>query len=313
MSLDPAYLEYPKRRRGMDHDRYAYSNLFQRPALSWPQGQVAVAIVVSLEWFPIVPEDKPFRAPGHMQTAYPDFRHYTSREYGTRVGLYRMLDAFKARGIPVSVATNAAIAERYPQIVADLVAEGHEIVAHGTDMNGTIASGMDQARHEAIVADSLATLEQATGAMPKGWLSIARSQAMDTPEVLAANGVEYMLDWVNDELPYRFETASGPMLNVPLNHEISDRQVITVQQQSMDSYAQQLEDACDWLLAEAAQYGGRMLPIHLTPYISGLPYRIGALEALLDRLAAREGVWFATTGQIARAAAPQLGLAESLA
>lgn len=308
MSLDPAYLEYPRRRRGMDHDRYAWSNVFQRTPLAWPQGHVAVAIVVSLEWFPIVPEDKPFRAPGHMQTAYPDFRHYTSREYGTRVGLYRMLNAFRTRGIPVSVATNAAIAERYPQIVADLRAEGHEIVAHATDMNAAIASGLDQARHEGIVAQSLAVLEKAGGTRPKGWLSIARSQAMDTPELLAANGVAYMLDWVNDELPYRFETANGPLLNVPLNHELSDRQVVTVQQQSMDSYAQQLEDACDWLLGEAARYGGRMLPIHLTPYISGLPYRIGALEGLLDRLAARSGVWFATAGQIAQAAAPQLGL-----
>lgn len=304
MSLDPAYLEYPKRRRGMDHDRYAYSNLFERTPLAWPNGkQVAVAIVVSLEWFPIVPEDKPFRAPGHMQTAYPDFRHYTSREYGTRVGLYRLLDAFKARGISVSVATNAAIAERYPEIVADLVAEGHEIIAHGTDMNSTIASSMAPVRHEASIANSLSALEKATGSKPKGWLSIARSQAMDTPEVLAANGVEYMLDWVNDELPYRFDTANGALVNVPLNHELSDRQVITVQQQSMDSYAQQLEDACDWLLAEAAQFGGRMLPIHLTPYISGLPYRIGALEGLLDRLAGRDGLWFASTGQVAAAAA----------
>jgi allantoinase len=310
VSLDAAYLDYPKRRRGMDHDRYSYSNLFERTPLAWPSGkQVAVAIVVSLEWFPIVPEVNPFRAPGHMQTAYPDFRHYTSREYGNRVGLYRLLDAFKARDIPVSVATNAAIAERYPEIVADLIAEGHEIVAHGTDMNGTIASGMDQSRHEAIIADSLSALNEATGSKPKGWLSIARSQAMDTSEVLAANGVEYMLDWVNDELPYRFQTAKGSLLNVPLNHELSDRQVITVQQQSMDSYAQQLEDACDWLLGEAAQFGGRMLPIHLTPYISGLPYRIGALEGLLDRLATREGVWFATTGQVAAAAAPQLSKA----
>lgn len=309
MSLDPAYLEYPNRRRGMDHDRYAWSNLFERAPLAWPNGsKVAVAIVVSLEWFPIVPEDKPFRAPGHMQTAYPDFRHYTSREYGTRVGLYRMLDAFKARGIAVSVAMNSAIATRYPEIVADVIAEGHEIVAHATDMNATIASGMDAPRHQAIVADSLATLEQATGTRPKGWLSIARAQAMDTPDLLTANGVAYMLDWVNDELPYRFETANGPLLNVPLNHEISDRQIITVQQQSMDSYAQQLEDACDWLLAEAAQFGARMLPIHLTPYISGLPYRIDALEGLLDRLTARSGVWFATTGAIAASAAPQLGI-----
>lgn len=309
MSLDAGYLEYPKRQRGMDHGRYGWSNIFDRPPISWPDGKsVAVALVVSLEWFPILPEDKPFRAPGHMQTAYPDYRHYTSREYGTRVGFYRLLDTFRALSIPVSVAMNAAIAERYPEIVADVIAEGNEIVAHATDMNATIASGMDAARHQAIIADSLSALEKASGTRPQGWLSIARSQAMDTPDLLAAHGARYMLDWVNDELPYRFETANGPIVNLPLNHELSDRQVITVQQQSMDSYAQQIEDACDWLTAEAATGGGRMLPLHLTPYITGLPYRIDALAALLGRLSQRKAVWFATCSEIVAQAAPQIGL-----
>ncbi len=89
------------------------------------------------------PADKPFRAPGHTVTAYPDYRHYTAREYGTRVGFYRLLDAFAKVGAPVSVAVNGAIADRYPSIIADIVAAGHEIVAHSTDMNGTIAGGMD--------------------------------------------------------------------------------------------------------------------------------------------------------------------------
>src|SRR3546814_13568745 len=82
----------------------------------------------------------PFRAPGHMQTAYPDYRHYTAREYGTRVGLYRLLDAFERIGARISVACNSAIAERYPELVADIVAKGHEIIAHSTDITGTIAS-----------------------------------------------------------------------------------------------------------------------------------------------------------------------------
>src|SRR5881628_242679 len=108
MSLDPSYLTYPRRSRGMDHDYYPYSNIFERPGIDWGEGvKVAVAIVVDLEWFPITPNDKPFRAPGHMVTPYPDYRHYTSREYGTRVGLYRLLDAFAAVGARVSVATNA--------------------------------------------------------------------------------------------------------------------------------------------------------------------------------------------------------------
>src|ERR1700712_898828 len=164
MALDPAYLEYPRRARGMDHDLYAYSNLFERPPVVWAGGKtVAVPIVVSLEWFPIVPEDTPFRAPGHMQTAYPDYRHYTSREYGTRVGFYRLLDAFAKVGARVSVATNATIAERYPSVIRDIVPAGHEIVAHSTDMNGTIATGLDEADERALIAASLDTLERVAG------------------------------------------------------------------------------------------------------------------------------------------------------
>lgn len=303
MTLDPACLAYPRRGRGMDHDLYPWSNLFARAPIAWPGGKsVAVAIVVSLEWFPIVASDTPFRAPGHMQTAYPDYRHYTAREYGTRVGFYRLLDAFAKAGATVSVAVNAAIATRYPTIVRDIVAAGHEIVAHSTDMNGTIATGLSEDKERTLITTSLDTLEQVSGTRPVGWHSIARSQSWATPGLLAEAGVEYMLDWVNDDLPFRMETPTGGIVNLPLNHELSDRQIITVQQQSADSYAQQMRDAHDWLAREAAESGGRMLPLHVTPYIMGLPYRIGAFEVLLGWLAAQPETWFASTGSIGAAA-----------
>jgi allantoinase len=303
MTLDPSYLEYPKRARGMDHDLYRWSNLFERPPVVWPEGKsVAVPIVVSLEWFPLIPEDKPFRAPGHMQTAYPDYRHYTSREYGTRVGFYRLLDAFASAGVQVSVATNAAIAERYPLIVREIVAAGHEIVAHSTDMNGTIASGLPEADERTLIATSLDTLERISGTRPTGWHSIARSQSWNTPRLLAEAGVTYMLDWVNDELPYAMTTAAGSIVNLPLNHELSDRQIITVQQQSADSYGVQIRDAFQWLAGEAETGGGRMLPLHITPYIMGLPYRIGAFEHLLDWLTSEQSAWIAPAGAVVAAA-----------
>jgi allantoinase len=299
MALDPAYLEYPRRARGMDHDLYPYSNLFDRAPVAWPDGRtVATVAVVSLEWFPILPADKPFRAPGHMQTTYPDYRHYTSRDYGTRVGFYRLLDAFAAAGVRMSVACNAAIAERYPSVIADIRAAGHEILAHSTDMNGTIATGLDEAAERSLIATTLDTLERVSGTRPRGWLSIARSQSWNTPRLLAEAGVGYMLDWVNDELPYAMATAAGPIVNLPLNHELSDRQVITVQQQSADSYAEQLRDAHAWLAAEARRHGGRMLPLHWTPYIVGLPYRIGAMEGALRWLAKQPETWFATAGEV---------------
>lgn len=295
MSLDPAYLAYPRRRHGYDHDLYGWSALHQRPPLRWPQGQVAVWLCTSLEWFPILPGDVPFRAPGHMATAYPDYRHYTARDYGNRVAAWRILDAMAAVGARGSFAMNAAVAERCPELLAAVQAAGHEVIAHSTCMNGTIDSSLPLDAERALIADTAARFA-GVGVRPDGWLSIARSQSWHTPDLLLAAGYRYCCDWVNDELPWRF--ANG-LINLPLNHELSDRQMIAVQQQSADVWSQSLEDAFDWLAAEAAATGaGRMLPIHITPYIIGLPYRIAALERLLGRLAARSECWFATGGAI---------------
>jgi len=298
MTLDPAYLQYPRRAAGYDHNLYAYERLDQRALPVWPEGRaVATWIVVSLEWFPITPSDTPFRAPGHMQTSYPDYRHYTAREYGTRVGFYRLLDAFAKAGVRASVAANGVIADRYPSIVRDIVDAGHEVIAHSTDMNGTIASGLPIDEERALIARSADALAQVTGIRPRGWHSIARSQSWNTVPLLKEAGFDYCCDWVNDEMPWAF--ANG-LLNLPLNHELSDRQILTVQQQSVDSYAQQILDAHDWLGGEVRAGGGaRMLPLHLTPYIIGLPYRMDAFEALLAALAARPDNWFARGDEIA--------------
>lgn len=293
--LDPAYLHYPHRRHGYDHDLYDWSALHQRPPLTWPKGSVAVWICVSLEYFPILPTDKPFRAPGHMQTAYPDFRHYTARDYGNRIGAWRFLEALSTAGATASFATNAAVAERLPDLLAAVQTGGHEVIAHSTDMNGTIDATLGQDAERALITQTRDRLA-ACGLQPDGWLSIARSQSFHTADLLVEAGYRYACDWVNDELPYRFRNG---LINLPLNHELSDRQIITVQQQSADSWAQSLEDAFDWLAAEAAATNcARMLPIHITPYIMGLPYRIAAFERLLARLAARSECWFAPGGAI---------------
>lgn len=293
MTLDSAYLEYSNRRHGYDHKLYNWTAIHERDPVSWPDGRsVAVWACVNLEWFPIIPVDTPFRAPGHMQTAYPDYRHYTARDYGNRVGVYRLLDAFFKAGIKASFATNGAIAERYPGLLLDIVNAGHEIIAHSTDMNGTIASGLPVEKERSIIAKSLDTLERATGVRPHGWMSIARSQSWNTPDLLMEAGLRYCCDWVNDELPYRFNNG---LINLPLNHELSDRQIITVQQHSAESYAQQMRDAFAWL---ASERGGRLLPLNLTPYIMGLPYRMLALEDLLRDLAAQPQAWLASGIQI---------------
>jgi hypothetical protein len=296
--LPDSYCEYPRRRAGYDHDLYAWSNMHARPPVTWPQGSVAVWLCVSLEWFPITPGG-PFTAPGHMVTPYPDFRHYTARDYGNRVGAWRFLEAFAKAGVKASFATNAAVAERYPELVAAVIDGGHEIIAHSTDMNGTIDSTLAPEAERALVAEAMERIGAASGVRPTGWLSITRQQSFSTLEILEDQGLSYCCDWVNDELPYRF--ANG-LINLPLNHELSDRQIVTVQQKSADSWAESMRDAFAWLAHEAAeQSAGRMLPIHLTPYIMGLPYRIAALEGLLAELAQNPQAWFARGDDIVAA------------
>jgi hypothetical protein len=111
-----------------------------------------------------------------------------------------------------------------------------------------------------------------------------------------------MCDWVNDDLPYRFATPAGALVNVPVNHELSDRQIITVQQNSADAYVEQMQDAYRLLAGEAERSGGgRMLPLNVTPYILGLPYRMDAFETLLAWFTEQPGAAFHTTGEIAAA------------
>lgn len=299
MSLPAEYTTYPKRREGYDHELYEWSNIHTRAPIRWPGDKsVAVFLCVSLEWFPITPSDEPFRAPGHMVTPYPDYRHYTVRDYGNRVGVWRILEAFEKAGVTASFATNAAVAERNPELIEAVQAGGHEIIAHSTDMNGTIGSSLPEDDERALIADSLSRLEAATGAKPKGWLSIARSQSWRTLDLLKEHGMAYCCDWVNDELPFRFNNG---LVNLPLSAELSDRTIVATQQHSAEAWAQMMRDSFDWLAGEAAeQNSARLLPIQLTPYIMGLPYRIEALENLLVELAGHPEAWFATGGDIVK-------------
>jgi hypothetical protein len=296
MSLGPAYLAYPRRRRGYDHDLFPYSAAPTRPVVEWPGGRaLAVWPAISAEFFPLTPADRPFRAPGHMQTAFPDYRHFTARDYGSRVGLFRLLDAFEARGLRATVAMNVALAERAPALLEAVRAGGHALLAHSTDMNGTIDGSLSPEEEDALIAATRARWA-ALGEQPTGFHAIARSQSFATPDLLVKHGFRFTCDWVNDDQPWRF--ANG-LWNLPLNHELSDRQMVNVCQASAESWAGQVEDAATCLAAER----GRVLALELTPYILGLPYRIGAVERLLDRLLPL--AWFANADAILDAFALQ--------
>ncbi len=299
MPLDKSYLEYPHRSYGMDHDHYDWSMLTDRPKISWPgDSKLALWVNVALQYFPLDQEGKPFKPPGGMTTAYPDLRHYTLREYGNRVGIYRVLKALDRYNVKASFAINSRLVERYPYLVRRIVERGDEILCHGWDMDTPHYGGMDKGEEADVIGRSLAVLREASGQAVTGWLSPGKSQSANTPELLTSNGIDYMCDWINDDMPYPFRTPAGPMTAMPLSTELEDRFVIMNNLHSEAEYAEQVCDACDYLLTEASDQGGRLLALNIHPWLIGQPHRIGRLEQILEYVMKQAGVWSAYPNQI---------------
>jgi allantoinase len=299
MSLPPDYLTYPHRRHGMDHDRYAWSILPRRKAVEWPsRARIALWIVPAIEWFPLDMDGKPFKAPGAMVTPYPDLRHYSSRDYGNRVGIFRIMEALSRRGLTASAAVNAAVAARYPSLIAKIKAQGWEIIAHGRDMDSLHHGGLAAAAEQELVSATLQELRGTTGEKIRGWLSPARSESLVTPDIVAAAGFDYLCDWANDDMPFEMRTASGTIHCMPHSPDIDDYVILLQNHHSEDEFQQQIVDQFDYLHDEAGRCGGRIMAISLHPWIIGQPYRIGALEKALDHIVGRGSVWCATGAQI---------------
>ena len=293
--LADEFLEYPMRRHGMDHDRYGWSNMFERPPIEWPNGaKIALMVTVPLEFFPLNQTGKPFKAPGGMVTAYPDFRHYSSRDYGNRVGVFRFLKLFSELGIRANFAVNSAVAERYPSLIENINLAKHEIIAHGIDMDTLHYGGMDEATERAQIEECVGKLREISGQKIRGWMSPAVSESFNTPDLLTEFGIEYVCDWANDELPYRMNTKNGNLVAMPVSQEINDRQIIINYHHDEASFVQQLKDQFDWLLEETNRHGGRVFSLTVHPYIMGLPYRIQALKTALAYITTHPSVWVAT-------------------
>lgn len=302
MSMPDSYLDYPMRRYGMDHDRYDWSDMFERKPVVWPDGaRIALSLVTHVQHFPLDMPAKPFKAPGALSMPYPDFRYFTNRDYGNRIGIFRILRLLAARGLKGSFAVNGCLAARYPALVKAIVDDGHEVVAHGLDMGKVHHSGLEAEAEDAIIAQALDLLRKATGQRVEGWLSPGRAQSFNTPDLLAKNGVTYGLDWANDDLPYDMRTAHGPLLSVPLAYETDDRVVSDEYFQSEAEWAQQVKDRFDLLYCESASHGGRVMSIPLHSWVTGMPYRIKYLDQVLDHILSHDGVWTASTAEIAAA------------
>jgi peptidoglycan/xylan/chitin deacetylase (PgdA/CDA1 family) len=298
MALDKSYLEYAHRSHGMDHDRYDWSMLSDRPKVTWPGSKkLALWVNVPLQFFPLDQKGEPFKIQGGMTMPYPDLRHFSLRDYGNRVGIFRFLKAFDKYKVTPTFAMNTELAKRNPYLLNVIKERGNEVMCHGMHMDALHYGGQDKQAETQLVQDSLSQLRDLTGQKITGWLSPGRNESENTPELLAANGIEYFCDWVNDDMPYTFNTQQGNLWAMPLSNELDDTFIMLNNLHSEDAYAEQIIDACDYLLKEANDQGGRILSLNIHPWMLGQPHRIAALERVLEYVMDQD-VYCASAGEI---------------
>ena len=277
-------------------DRSPFVPITQRPPLIWPNNaRLAVWITNNVEYYR---EDTTggvgltTARPPHA----PDIANHTWRDFGPRVGFWRLAKILQDLDFPVSVALNSQACEYYPQVVRACIDMGWELMAHGRNNNEHL-SGRNEDEERDIIAGALSAIEAFSGQRPRGWLGPAVTETTQTLDILAELGVRYVADWVHDEQPSRLNTIHGPIGSVPTSTEVNDLIGVIARHYTGAELAQVIIDQFDELY-EATDETGRMMCIVLHAPFSGAPFRARYLKKALAYIRAKPDVWFATAGQI---------------
>ncbi|MCC6533320.1 MAG: polysaccharide deacetylase family protein [Burkholderiales bacterium] len=287
---------------GMDHPYWDWSPIVRRAPLAWPNGaRLAVCLLVDLghyEWQPPPGAfDPPTHTPPHSLNPYPDYVTVTFREYGHRIGIFRVMDALDAHAVKATVPMDAYTAAHYPSLVDECERRGWEIIAHGLTQRQAITSLMSEAEERRYIGASIDGLERALGRRPAGWLGPEHSQSARTPAILAEMGIRYCCDFPNDEQPYRIHTPRGELYALPCMIELGDVMGHYNRKLPLRRWVAMVQEAFDVMYEDAAS-SGLLLALRLHPWCIGQPYRIKHLDALIGHMVRRQGVWLATGSEI---------------
>jgi peptidoglycan/xylan/chitin deacetylase (PgdA/CDA1 family) len=290
-----------ERKRGMDHAHYAYSPLPARRPIRWPNGnRLAFCVFLYLEYWELDPPKDAVGDPRFKDAVAPfspDYRVYTWREYGNRVGIFRILELLDRHGLNVTVAANAMACERYPYLVEECLRRDWEIAGHGIAATRMLSSRMTEDQERSEIAASLDALERATGTRPAGWIGQDYGQSSRTPRLLAEAGLDWVADWPNDDQPYLMSIAANgrPLVSIPNQAEWDDVQLLWHRHMPNARYPKIVGEAFERLHDE----GGRFFGLHIHPWLLGMPHRTVYLERALERIACRGGLWQATASEVA--------------
>jgi peptidoglycan/xylan/chitin deacetylase (PgdA/CDA1 family) len=280
------------------HDRYPWSPLPSRKPYTWPDGKrLAVYFCNNIEYFAFrsgIGSDS--AVAGAPQTQ----RNYAWRDYGNRVGIWRMFDLFDELGCPLTHNINAAILTHHPEIGERMLKRGDEFVAHGrtnSERQDTFAEE-DEAR---LIAETTETITRFTGKKPIGWMGPWLAQTNATLDLLQEAGYLFQCDWPLDDQPIWMRTRKGRILNMPYPIETNDSPMVVNRHHTADELARVWIDQFDEMLDQARKGPHALVcPFVLHTFILGQPFRLRQLRRVMQHiLAHRDEIWLTQPGHIA--------------
>jgi len=277
-------------------ERYEDSFITERKPFKWPgNNTLAVWFAPNVE---VWQYDSAFGVgiTPNPTNYVPDVFNYAWREYGIRVGLWRLADVFDAAGVKATVALNSQVCEVFPKAIEEMKKRGWEFMGHGTTNSKTLA-GLPPEQERETIRGVLNTIERATGKRPRGWLGPGLVETYNTLDILAEEGVNYCGDWNNDDQPYPMKVKSGKMTSIPYCMEINDIPLFLRKGYTGEQYLRSVIDQFDTLHADSGKQP-RVMGVPLHPMIVGQPLRIKYLERAIAHMKERQGVWFATGSEI---------------
>lgn len=286
---------------------YDYVPLPHRRPLRWPNGaRVALILTFNLEtWDLTKPTSKPYYAggpailPDSLPGDTPDFPNYTWREYGQRIGIWRLFELFDQLGARASCTTNAVTFERRRAMTDAVLERGWELLAHNWEQGELLTDfAKDPDRERDVIMRSLAQFEACAGRKARGWLSSSLRGTTRTADVLAEHGCSFYCDIMSDDQPFLLRTPHGPIVSVPYSNEINDFTFVTRRNYTTDQFRDALIEELDVLYEEGAATG-RIMNVGLHPHVSGRAHRVRALREFILHAQGLPGVWWATREEIA--------------
>jgi hypothetical protein len=279
------------------HNRYDYVPLNERKDYDWPGGaRLAFVITTNIECFAFgAGQGHDPAKVGEPQT----HRNYSWRDYGSRIGIWRLFELFDELRLPVAHNVNSLVYDYTPQIMDEIRRRGDEIVGHGRT-NAENHRGMWEADEERIIKEVVDKFVAHEGKAPTGWMGSGAYETNHTPDLLKEAGFKYLMDWPMDDQPVWMRTRSGPILSIPYPVELNDSQVITHRKQDASEFCDMIVQQFDEMIEQCVRHP-LVMNISVHPNIFGQPFRLRLLRQALRHCVEsphRSRVWFAKPGEI---------------